>query len=221
MNSIEALARMLPNSQNTERLIQYAYDVEDSGIAPTALGNETSRPNPVIVAELAGALAGLNQAQEQLIWCKYLGDNASCAKGLQAYRAQLQKDKALRGWIFMAELPAIEKLEDKILRIIDHRASASAILSSCAYTDMVGSFQCDTCNGAGEFELPDGDKIQCTKCHGKGHQGRMTTARMRADKLHMSLRSYHRKFHQPYVQFYWSPLKAIETAAIKHIASRL
>lgn len=226
MNSLEQLARLLPGTTAAAALTQYVvdnevgHDEDGNPIQITVSGTHSGRPTHSAVAEIAGALAGLNQAQEQLIWCKYLGDGQSCAKGLRAYRAQLYRDKRLRDWIFMAELPAIEKLEDKMQLIIDHRTSASAILSSCAYTDITGSFQCGVCHGAGFFEAPQGE-ITCAACGGKGHEGRKTTAQMRADKLHMSLRSYHTKFHKPYIDYYWKPLIEIETAAIMHITNQL
>lgn len=220
MNAVEQLARLLPPSVATEKLEQYSIQIEQSDLPPTVQGSEKRKAQTLQISELSGALAGLTQEQEQLIWCKYLIDPASCRKGMIAYRNFLYKDKELLDWVFAREhIGAEQRLSDQVQNLIDLRTSVSAVLSSTAYEDIVGSHVCLTCKGVGGFEVKGGT-IKCEECKGKGHLGNRSTAQLRADKLHISLSGYYRKYHKPFERLYWQPLIKIETQAIMHITER-
>jgi phage FluMu protein Com len=210
---------MLPASIDAQKLLDQQIDAEiNSELAPTVLGRDyKGRRKPYQVAELATILSGLQPEQEQLIWCKYLSDSASCRKGLNSYRAIIYKDRDLISWVYAhRECNPTEKLTEKCQRLIDTRTSVSAILSGSAYTDMISSFRCDVCNGVGATVV-GGLEIKCDECRGQGHCGTRTSAQMRADKLHCSLSTYYRQYHKVFENHFWQRLVEIETRAIMHV----
>ncbi len=196
--SIEALIKMMPGS-----------------IDPASIENIRSTKGSSALAgqELATLMSGLSPAEENLIWCKYLSEVKLCQRGLQSYRAELYSNKEIMNWVWAADVTSKKKRN----QTIDTRTSASVVLSSCAYNDMIGSFMCTTCKGVGHFQIANGE-LECEDCGGKGKTGNQSSAQDRANKLHVSLSTYWRVWHPPFEEYYWSTITRLEISASQKIA---
>ena len=128
-------------------------------------------------AEYATLLSGLSPAEENLVWCKYLSETKMCQRRLQSYRAELYSDKEIMNWVWATDITS----KKKRTAAIDTRTSASIVLSSCAYNDMIGSFFCEICREACEFN--NGDvTITSAGCDGKGKTCLLYTSPSPRDK---------------------------------------
>ena len=185
-----------------------------SSITPNTIDPETAH-NPkssvkqtMLKADFSAYLSGLSKAQEYLFYCKYLGDDGSCKKGLKSFRAHLYRNNDFMCWVRFCTCP--DRMSENYHDVVNYRTSLSPTLSWLAYKEVCSTEVCDTCMGAAKFEGRD-EVIACQDCDGTGHITKKMNAQQRADYLHVGLSIYWKVIHQTFYNLYLKPLTELET----------
>lgn len=185
----------------------------------SATDTHSTVPSTMRAQDFAAYLVGLTRVQEDLIFCKYLQENQSCKKGIKSYRAYLYRQAEFMEWVKNQSSP--NRLSHEYADIVMERTSTSPVLQLLAYEEVVGSNRCPTCLGAGRWNAPESGvaPFNCVECNGKGVIKESLSAQIRADRLHCSLSTYWRKWHEPYEAYYLKPLIRQETQALMTVSS--
>lgn len=167
--------------------------------------------------DYATYLSGLTKVQEDLIYCKYFSEIDHCRKGLKSYRAYLYRSKEFMQWVKYADNP--DRLSAEYAETVMDRTSNSPILQQMAWEEMIAANRCPTCLGAGRWDTPESgiEAFDCEECKGKGVVSPSLSAQYKADRLHVSVSTYWRKWDKPFHYWFKKPLITQETEGLLRV----
>lgn len=201
---------------NIIELISKSMNVSSIDVS-SAHDPKSTAPGGLRSHDFSAYLTGLTRIQQDLIYCKYLSDVEHCRKGLKSYRSHLYRSTHFINWVKFLNNP--DRLSDGYADTVMERTSNSPILQQMAWEEMIGTNRCPECLGAGRWDIPESgvEAFDCESCKGRGVLAEGLSAQYRADRLHVSVSTYWRKWDEVFNRHYRQPLIKQETEAIVKI----
>ena len=178
----------------------------------------STRKDGLKTGDFAACMSDLTQLETELIFAKYMLDNASFEKGLKLFPAHLHRSKIYKCWVLNCDHDDVNT--ERFFTTVNERSRHSPILMSLAWEQAMSVNLCRACGSKGEVKML-GKSVQCKACSAKGFLGTAMSVDLKSIRLTCSRSQYFSKWHRPFVRYYLQPLFAIETAAISKMANAL